>query len=76
MDTQPKGEVQAPRRLLPPRDAGRRLGGTAEQTLAKWRVYGTGPEFVKIGKRVFYEESALDAFIAERRRRSTSEAAA
>jgi hypothetical protein len=64
------------RRLRPPREAGEKLGGIAEQTLAKWRVYGTGPEFVKIGKRVFYEESALDAFIAERRRKSTSEAAA
>jgi hypothetical protein len=76
MDARQKEVGQAPCRLLPPSDAGRRLGGTATQTLAKWRVYGTGPEFVKIGKRVFYEESALDAYIAERRRRSTSEAAA
>ena len=76
MDAQHKGAEQAPRRLLPPRDAGHRLGGTAPQTLAKWRVYGTGPEFVKIGNRVFYEEASLDSYIAERRRRSTSEAAA
>ena len=75
MDAQQKEVGQAPRRLLPPRDAGRRLGDIAEQTLAKWRVYGTGPEYVKIGNRVFYEESALTRFIDERRRRSTSEAA-
>ena len=66
---------QNQRRLRPPREAGERLGGIAEQTLAKWRCYGTGPEFVKIGKRVFYEESALNAFIDERRRSSTSETA-
>jgi hypothetical protein len=76
MNTQPKGEEQAHRRLLPPRDAAHRLGDIATQTLAKWRVYGTGPEFVRVGSRVFYEESALEAYIAERRRRSTSEAAA
>jgi hypothetical protein len=58
--------------LLKPRIAGRRLE-TATQTLAQWRVRGVGPEYVKINNRVFYEESALERFIAERRRRSTSD---
>ena len=41
--------------------------------LEKLRVTGGGPEFVKLGKAVRYEDEALDRWIAERRRRSTSE---
>jgi hypothetical protein len=32
-------------------------------TLAKWRSAGVGPSFIKIGNKVFYEESALDHYI-------------
>jgi hypothetical protein len=64
------------RRLLQPPAAAEYLGGVVVGTLAKWRCFGEGPEYVKIGSRVFYEQSALDSFIEERRRRSTSEAAA
>jgi predicted DNA-binding transcriptional regulator AlpA len=32
-------------------------------SLAKWRVYGGGPEFVKLGRRILYRQSALDSFI-------------
>jgi hypothetical protein len=47
--------------------------GVAAQTLARWRVEGTGPEFVKIGARlVAYPEDGLYRFVAKRRR-STSE---
>jgi hypothetical protein len=61
------------RQLKTPTAAGEYLGGVARATLAKWRVYGRGPEFVKVGRFVFYEESALDAFLDQNRRRSTSE---
>lgn len=38
--------------------------GLAEGTLAKMRLEGTGPEFVRVGrKRIFYQQNALDAFI-------------
>jgi hypothetical protein len=70
-----KKEATALRRLMPPAAAGDYLGGIAVQTLAKWRCLGGGPEFVRIGARIFYEQSALDAFIDGRRHRSTSEAA-
>jgi hypothetical protein len=63
------------RRLHPPAAAGERLGGIKPGTLAKWRHFGTGPEFVKIGNRVFYDETTLDTFVGQNRRRSTSEAA-
>ena len=41
--------------------------------LAKLRLSGAGPQFAKLGKRVVYEVSALDAWIAARLHRSTSE---
>ena len=35
-------------------------------TLRYWRHKGTGPASFRMGRRVFYAESALDAFIAEK----------
>jgi hypothetical protein len=61
------------RRLLSPPEAGQYLGGIVAGTLAKWRHYGEGPEYLKVGSRVFYEQSSLDAFLDARRRMSTSE---
>jgi predicted site-specific integrase-resolvase len=49
------------------------LGGLSVKTLQKWRWKGCGPEFVKPGSRVFYRRSALETYIAQRRRRSTSD---
>ncbi len=43
------------------------------KTMQKWRWQGTGPEFVKSGTRVFYRRSALESYLAQRRRRSTSD---
>jgi predicted DNA-binding transcriptional regulator AlpA len=41
--------------------------------LAKTRLTGTGPRFVKIGRAVRYPESAVREFIKARMRSSTSE---
>jgi hypothetical protein len=46
----------------------------SESQLNKLRVFGGGPEYVKIGRSVFYEIEALEAWIAKHRRRSTSDA--
>lgn len=49
----------------------------AEKTLAKLRSVGGGPKFFKFGRSVFYAESALDEWIAEKLGKelaSTSEA--
>jgi predicted DNA-binding transcriptional regulator AlpA len=43
------------------------------QTLAKMRWSGDSPPFVKIGRRVFYDDAEVDTWIALRRRRSTSD---
>jgi predicted DNA-binding transcriptional regulator AlpA len=42
--------------------------------LAKSRLTGTGPRFVKVGRAVRYAESAVREFIKARGRSSTSEA--
>ncbi len=59
-------------RLLTPDAAGAVLG-IARQTLARWRVEGKGPPFIKLGSRVAYRRATLDAWVLERERRSTSD---
>ncbi len=49
--------------------------GLSPSTLAKLRLSGDGPVFIKMGSRVVYQPLFLDEFLAQRRRRSTSETA-
>jgi excisionase family DNA binding protein len=44
-----------------------------KQTLEAWRLRGSGPTFVKLGRRVVYRREALEEFMSERERRSTSD---
>ena len=44
------------------------------KTLEKWRVYGTGPEYVKMGRVVLYDRGAIDKFLDSHRRLSTANA--
>lgn len=48
--------------------------GLDEKTLANYRSRGTGPEFVKVGGRIFYFRDSLDRWIAEGRAQSTAQA--
>ncbi len=41
-------------------------------TLNKWRVYGGGPPFVKLGRAVRYRLNDVEDFMSARRRSSTS----
>ncbi len=59
-------------RLLTPDAAGAVLG-IARQTLARWRVEGKGPPFVKLGGRVAYRAATLNAWLLQRERHSTSD---
>lgn len=59
--------------VLIARDAAKYLG-IAQQTLAKLRWAGTSPPYFKIGRQVVYERVELDAWLAVRKRRSTSDA--
>lgn len=47
--------------------------GICHRTLQGWRCKGTGPLFVRVGRRVRYEPAALQAWLRENRRRSTSD---
>lgn len=41
--------------------------------LNKRRVYGGGPEYIKLGASVLYDRRALDSWLAAHTRQSTSE---
>jgi hypothetical protein len=75
METALQANQSIPRRVLLPKDAACYLN-VAEQTLAIWRLRGTGPKFVSINsKTVRYLLEDLDAYLDARRRQSTSETA-
>ena len=42
-------------------------------TLAKWRVFGGGPPYTKLGRRVVYRSDHLQKWLDDRVRRHTSE---
>jgi predicted site-specific integrase-resolvase len=49
--------------------------GIARQTLARWRVEGISPPFVKCGSKVMTRRDDLEAWLASRTRHSTSDGA-
>lgn len=59
------------KRLLTPREAAAFLGLTTS-TLAKARLSGSGPAFVRIGRTIRYDQSDLSSWVLERRVLSTS----
>ncbi|MGE0183881.1 MAG: helix-turn-helix transcriptional regulator [Parvularculaceae bacterium] len=50
--------------------------GLKAATLNKWRVYGEGPPFIKVGRLVRYRRTDLDAYLSNRLVSSTSELSA
>jgi len=48
--------------------------GYSESTLEKKRLTGDGPPFIRLGRAIVYDTRDLDAWLAARRARSTSEA--
>lgn len=60
------------RRMLIAEDAAVYLG-LGRQALAKMRLTGDSPPFFKVGRRVLYDRDELDAWLATRKRRSTSD---
>jgi hypothetical protein len=47
--------------------------GVSVYSLRRWRVYGGGPVYRKVGSRVVYLQADLDEFLASCLRRSTSD---
>jgi hypothetical protein len=37
--------------------------GHTERTLRKWRRQGIGPAYIKIGRKIFYSDSALESWL-------------
>ncbi len=72
MPASPQAGHAEPRRLLDTEEAARYLR-LSPRTLERYRVTGEGPEFIKMGRRVFYEQHKLDEWLETRRRRSTSD---
>ena len=58
--------------LLAVEEAAQRIG-LSVSTLNKLRVLGGGPIFLKLGRRVAYHVADLNAWLASKRRRSTSD---
>ena len=51
--------------LLPAEDAAEHLK-VKPQTMASWRYRGIGPEYVRVGKLIFYKPSQLRRYIDDR----------
>ena len=52
-----------------------KLLGKKESTLARWRMEGAGPRYVKVGRTPCYRGAAILEWLASSERQSTSEAA-
>ena len=50
--------------------------GLSASTLSKLRVFGGGPTYLKLGRRVAYDVKDLDDWLGARRRLSTSDTGA
>jgi predicted DNA-binding transcriptional regulator AlpA len=50
--------------------------GSSSSTFEKLRIYGGGPRYVKLGRRVVYDPADLDAWLEANRRTSTSDSGA
>ena len=47
--------------------------GVSKSTLAKWRLTGTGPPFLKCGKKILHRQRDVSRWLDHRRRLSTSD---
>lgn len=67
-------ETTSAPKLLTPADLSERYL-IPKTTAAKWRWNGEGPPYVKLGKRVLYRETDVEAWLASKLRISTASAA-
>ncbi len=63
------------RRISSPIEVGEFLG-ISINTLAAWRCAGVGPRFMKIGRRIKYRASDVEAWMERRSGQSTTELSA
>ena len=58
--------------LMDTREAAAVLG-VQPRTLEAWRLRGSGPRYVQVGRLVRYRRATLEQWLAERERSSTSD---
>ena len=58
--------------LLTPKQTAKHYG-FGVSTLAKWRVQGGGPEYLKIGAKIMYPQRAFEAWLDSKKVASTSQ---
>jgi hypothetical protein len=46
---------------------------TTERTLSEWRIRGTGPAYIRVGRSVRYRPEAVDAWLLSQEHSSTAE---
>lgn len=56
---------------LTPEEVAKRLR-TSVAVLSNWRIKGTGPKFIKIGRKVLYPLAQLESFEAAQLRSNTA----
>jgi len=54
--------------------AAARFWGLSPSTLAKMRLYGNSPKYLKLGRRVLYRRADLETWLESRLARDTSDA--
>lgn len=65
-------EISSPKLALTPPELASELNIKVE-TLARWRLNGAGPKFVRIGRSIRYRRADIDAWTASRSGFSTTE---
>ena len=61
------------KKLITAKDLSRHLN-VAENTLAKWRIRGEGPKFIRVQRRISYHPDDVLAWLAQNTFSSTTEA--
>jgi len=67
----PPAPTPLPKKILSTSEAASFLR-VSSRTLEKWRTYGGGPQFSRLGTRVVYSAEHLEAFAAARSRHNTN----
>jgi predicted DNA-binding transcriptional regulator AlpA len=59
--------------IYTPNETAEILRTGSSRTLERWRTTGSGPAYVKIGRRVGYRQSAINRFLQQQTRQHTAE---
>jgi hypothetical protein len=62
----------AGKKLFRPKEV-KEIYDISEGYQAKLRCSGDGPEYIKLGSKVYYEEAAIERWLSTKRRTSTSD---